>query len=523
MGYFPLTNQLIWRHDEDRPTKRVRAALRALLPFFLCCPLFAQDTTTNQKQKPDFAKVRRYIEEQIATQHVPSITVAVVCGREILWEEGFGLADRENHIKATEFTPYSVASVTKTITGAAIMILQERHQLDLDHPVNQYLRSAKVHSPIWNPAEATVRRVATHTAGLTTYARNCFADQPDCRVSLDEAINRYGILFWPPGERFDYSNLGYGILGQVVASVSGKTYHDFLKEEIFQPLGMTHCFLPAAGVPQESAAQYDQTTRKRTPPRQFGTPSASGGECSAHDLALFAIFQMKTRLPNQKAILSAASIDLSQSPIVDVSDGQHYGIGWWINDDFFGYRSVFAAGGTNDSSAILQMIPSEGIAVAVISNTGTPLTSAVAEEVFSELLPSFRGRRAILAKNLAPEQEKQRAPNSSLAGEWKGAIRTHQGNIPVTFSISPSGEVRSTLGSHPAVLLEKVSLDEQSVYGLLPGEVNTNDAPPPPYNLEVDLTLRGDTLVGAATTRELRTGERGALLPYWMELKRLPQ
>jgi hypothetical protein len=61
------------------------------------------------------------------------------------------------------------------------------------------------------------------------------------------------------------------------------------------------------------------------------------------------------------------------------------------------------------------------------------------------------------------------------------------------------------------------------VYGLLPGEVRTNDAPLPPYNLEVDLTLRGDTLAGAATTRELRTGERGALLPYWMELKRVPQ
>jgi CubicO group peptidase (beta-lactamase class C family) len=411
MRYIPLINQLIARRDKVRRTKRVRAALRALLPFFLCCPLFGQATTTTQKQKPDFAKVRRYIEEQIATQPVPSIAVAVVREREILWEEGFGLADRENHIKATELTAYSLASVTKTITGTAIMILQERQQLDLDHPVNEYLRSTKVHSPMWNPAEATVRRVATHTAGLTTYARNCFTDQPDCRISIDEAINRYGILFWPPGERFDYSNLGYGILGEVVASVSGKAYHDFLKEEIFQPLGMTHCFLPTGIVPQGSAAQYDQTTQKRTPPRQFGTPGASGGECSVHDLALFAMFQMKTHLPNQRAILSDASIDKAQSPIADVSDGQHYGIGWWIKDDFFRYRSVFAAGGTNDSSAILQIIPSEGIAVAVISNTGTTLPSTIAEEVFSELLPSFRGRRANLAKNHAPEQ-KRRAPNT---------------------------------------------------------------------------------------------------------------
>jgi len=178
MSYAP---SIIARRDKVRHAKRVRAALRALLPFFLCCPLFGQATTTTQKEKPDFARVRQYIEEQIATQPVPLIAIAVVRGREI----------RENHAKATELTPYSLASVTKTITGSAIMILQERQQLDLDHPVNDYLRFAKVHSPMWNPAEATVRRVATHSAGLTTYARNCFADQPDCRISLDEAINRY--------------------------------------------------------------------------------------------------------------------------------------------------------------------------------------------------------------------------------------------------------------------------------------------------------------------------------------------
>jgi hypothetical protein len=75
----------------------------------------------------------------------------------------------------------------------------------------------------------------------------------------------------------------------------------------------------------------------------------------------------------------------------------------------------------------------------------------------------------------------------------------------------------------PGVLLEKASFEERSMYGLLPGEVGTDDAPRPPYNLEVYLTLRGTTLAGAATTRELRTGERGALLPYWMELKRTPR
>jgi hypothetical protein len=217
-------------------------------------------------------------------------------------------------------------------------------------------------------------------------------------------------------------------------------------------------------LPQNSAAQYYRTTQKRTPPRQFGTPGASGAECSVHDLALFGMFQLKMHLPNQRAVLSDAAIDETHSPIGIVSEGQHYGLGWWINDDYFGYRSVSASGGTNDSSASLQLVPSEGIAVAVVSNTGTTLPGAVVEEIVSELLPSFRERRANMVKNNPREPETLQRHNSSLAGEWRGAIRTHQGNIPVTFSISAFGEVHAKLGSQPTALLDKASVDERSVY-----------------------------------------------------------
>jgi hypothetical protein len=257
--------------------------------------------------------------------------------------------------------------------------------------------------------------------------------------------------------------------------------------------------------------------------KKSDTPAASGAQCSVHDLALFGMFNIKMHLPAQKAILSDAAIDEMHSPIANVSEGQHYGIGWWIQDDFFGYRSVFGAGGTNDSSVILQTIPSEGIVVAVISNTGTTLPNAIVEQVFSELLPSFRATHAKMAKNHPAEQATPKIPGSLLVGEWNGVIETHQGSVPLTFSISPSGEVHAKLGSQPGVLLEKASFEERSMYGLLPGEVGTDDAPRPPYNLEVYLTLRGAALAGAATTRELRTGERGALLPYWMELKRTPR
>ena len=234
MGHFPSSLQLIAR---DRACHAWRAwGTMALFSFVLPAVLLGQTLTTTQKHKPDFGKVTTYIQQQMATQSVPSIAVAVARDNEILWEEGFGWADRQNHVKASSHTPYNLASVTKSLTGAALVMLQERDKLDLDRPVNDYLGAAKLHSPMFDPSQATVRRVATHTAGLTTYARECALDDVGCRTSISTAIERYGVIFSPPGDHFDYSNLGYGVLGDVVARVSGKTYGDFLNEEILQHL-----------------------------------------------------------------------------------------------------------------------------------------------------------------------------------------------------------------------------------------------------------------------------------------------
>jgi CubicO group peptidase (beta-lactamase class C family) len=176
----------------------------------------------------------------------------------------------------------------KSITATAIMQLSERGKLDLEAPVNDYLGSARVHSPQWDTAEATVRRILSHTGGLTTFTRWCASQGSEC--DLEREIRDYAVVVWPPGELFDYSNLGFGILGEVIARVSGTDYGSYLRKNIFTPLGMEdfgfNTRRPASG-------QYDEKTHARSPVKISGTPAASGLRCSAHDLALFGIFQLK--------------------------------------------------------------------------------------------------------------------------------------------------------------------------------------------------------------------------------------
>jgi CubicO group peptidase (beta-lactamase class C family) len=488
----------------------------ALFSFVLPSALLGQTLTTTQKPKPDFGKVRTYIQQQMATQSVPSIAVAVARDNEILWEEGFGWADRHNDVKASAHTPYNLASVTKSLTGAALVMLQEQGKLDLDRPVNDYLGAAKLHSPMFDPSQATVRRVATHTAGLTTYARECALDDAGCRTSISTAIERYGVIFSPPGDHFDYSNLGYGILGDVVARVSGKAYGDFLNEEIFRPLGMSDCALEFnAEQSKRAAAQYDRTSHAPSSERKSDHPGASSEHCSVHDLALFGMFMVDQSASGRGQILSKESRYAILHSTVEAADGQRYGIGWWMKPNLNGYEVFFGSGGSNDSAAALYLVPSEGLVVAALANTGTLLADQAAQEALAAVLPKFREEQEKAQKAAKPKADSsQSTPPSTLAGMWTGEIHTWQGVVPVAFSISPNHEVHVTINSRGR-LLKNASVEANEIYGLFEGDVGTPDAPRAPYDLEVDLYLRGDRFVGAATTR----GD-GPALPYWMTLQR---
>jgi CubicO group peptidase (beta-lactamase class C family) len=211
-----------------------------------------------------FVGVRTLIAQTMSAESVPSFAVAVVRDGRIVWEEGFG---------ATPQTPFALASVTKALIGTALTTLVDRGRVDLDRPVNAYLGRAKVRSTFWNADDATVRRVASHTAGLTTYARDCGPSDHAC--SMDETIRHYAVIVRPPGRDFDYSNLDYGILGEVIARASGRSYAAFVRDEVFRPFGMTSCSVD--------------------PGSRATTPAASSVRCSVHDLALFALSMSESR------------------------------------------------------------------------------------------------------------------------------------------------------------------------------------------------------------------------------------
>jgi CubicO group peptidase (beta-lactamase class C family) len=450
-------------------------ALMAVIVASLCA------TTLVGQAKPDFSAVRDLIKAEMAATSTPSMAVAVARGDEILWEEGFGWIDRPGGTTATAHTLYYAASVTKAITD-----------------------------------EATVRHLATHTGGLTTYDSR----EP---ISADETIRRYGVVFWQPGARFDYSNLGFGVLGKIISDVSGRSFRAFVHDELFRPLSMVNAWAGATPTSHYPVApRYSTLLRGFSPP--LAEPSLPGGSvlyCSAHELALFGMFHLKARQAGQKAVLSDAGINGLQHPTVDAGNAQQ-SLAWRIDNNQHGYRTLLAQGGTFDSQAWLLLVPLEKIAVVILSNFGSASTTKPIDEILSILLPNYRenlAKAAAASTANPPAAPAVVAVPPEVAGVWSGKVQTYRGNVPLTMRITSTGEAEATLGKQTPVKMNTVRVSSNRVSGRTAGDLGIDYADRTPYELRFYLDRYDNHLIGAAVTYAM-PGHDGPRFPFWVELKR---
>jgi CubicO group peptidase (beta-lactamase class C family) len=207
---------------------------------------------------------------------------------------------------------YSLASISKPITATGLMLLVERGKVQLDRPANDYLGRGRITGLAGDAAWATFRRIANHTSGLPLHYMFYYDGAPDLVPSMDEAISRYAITVSPPGSTYEYSNLGFGVLDHIIERMSGMTYADFMRSEVFLPLGMTRSSIHiGAGLEPFAAVRYDAQGR-RVPRYDFDHRGASAVYTSAHDLLRFGMFHLKDRMPGMKRILADSTVAAMQ-------------------------------------------------------------------------------------------------------------------------------------------------------------------------------------------------------------------
>ncbi len=293
----------------------------------------------------------------------PGAAIAVLRDGAFIHRKAYGIANIEWGVPLNPDAVFRIASLTKQFTAAAIMMLAERGLLSIDTPIETYL-------PDW-PARGrtvTVRRLLNHTSGIWSHdsARIDRTRRPNPPVEeVIELIYAQPFAF-EPGERYSYNNSGYLLLGAIVAAVSGKPYADFLRDEIFSPLGMSRTgILRHEAITPQRAYGYVRG-RKRFHNARLDAMSwsdAAGALGSTlDDLAKW------DRAIRENRLIAAETLEtmLASTPLNDGSMFP-YGFGWGTAA-YEGRRVYHHTGGISGFASHMAHLRDENLTTIVLSN-----------------------------------------------------------------------------------------------------------------------------------------------------------
>ena len=366
-----------------------RGAL-ALLVLVLALPIAAQQpvpASVPAHQKPShvvtarqgvrIAEARKFLRDAMAKDRIPGISAAVAIDGRIIWAEGLGFADLENNVPMTATSKVRIASISKSLTSAAVGQLVEKGKLDLDAPVQTYVPSFPV-----KPWPITTRQLGGHLAGIRHYMAGEFESMrawPNVVAALD--IFRNDTLLFPPGTKYSYSTYGFNLVSAVVEGASGEQFVSYMNRHVFTPLGMTNTTAEFADSIIPGRAHYylhDSAGPIVNAPYVNNSNKWAGGGflSTASDLVIFGSAFLKP------GFLKQETIDLLWTP-QKTTDGKStgYGIGWGSALDSAGRRVVSHSGGAMAANSLLLIYPNEKLVVAVIANTNTRYASAGAREI----------------------------------------------------------------------------------------------------------------------------------------------
>ena len=517
---------------------------------------------------PDgFETVEPAIKKMMRRSGVASVAVAVAKNGRIIWEEGFGWADRRRKIPATPETAYRIASLTKPFTVTGLMTLVEKGLADLDRPVNDYLEGPGLVAHAGNARDATLRRLVYHTSGLPMYV-NLIKNNPQGREpAINESIREYGILVTAPGERYCYSNLGYGIIGHAISRISGRSYSDFMREEVFEPLGMAHTSVLESPVLEKFTAVMYDSKGKPIAPYDFDHRGASAILSSARDLVRFGMFHLNKPFDEQERILDERTVarmhEESGAAFADQPGGLmiDYLLGSFARVDYGGFTLHVATGGMPGATSRLGLVPTEGLVTVVLCNGENLDLWEVEKLLLATMLPGFGDEpgsggdsevaresdstpstpdshgidsmetvAALTQTGSAAVLEERDAQPDSFVGSWLGSISTSAGPIPLRMAFSRSGSSGLTLdgfeldGKFLKPIRRRTALGESGFHdgcfsSVFFGKIDTGDAAKGRHVVMIECRFRGGRLTGYAAAVAI---DQTFIFPYWMELRRFP-
>lgn len=391
----------------------------------LSVALFASILATEASDRID-----RAVREEMDAQRIPGLSVAIVRDGKLLYSKGFGLANVELGVKATDKTVYQIQSVTKQFTASAILLLAQEGKLGLDDPLSKHLDKTP---DSWS--EVTIRHLLTHTSGIKDFI-NEPTQSLKVEVSEQEVFDATASrpLNFKTGEQYQYSNTNYHLLAMVIRKLTGKAYGEVLAERIFGPLKMNDTSIVSlSGIVERRAAGYLMESGKMRNGEyvaQSVLAYAGGGVVSTVlDMAKWDIAL------DGDAILNPDSKRQMWSPMRLRGGGvSPYGFGWAIGT-LNGHREFAHSGGhVTGFTSFYAKYPDDRLTVLVLTNAGWGNPARIARLIAGAVVPALKpqepkpiedkepGVRALLEKVLG--QARAQKLDMSLMSEKMKQVLT---------------------------------------------------------------------------------------------------
>jgi len=325
----------------------------------------------------------------MARQRIPGLSMAVLRGDSIILARGWGEANVEHRVPASDSTIYQSGSVGKQFTSALVLRLVGDNRLGLDDPIRRWLPEGPSR---WG--RVTVRQLLTHTSGIPDYADSTLDYRRD--YTEDDLVRLAARLppLFEPGARWSYSNTGYLLLGVIIHRITGTFYGDLLRSQVFGPLGMrTARIISESDIVPNRADGY-RLVEGRLEHQEWVAPSlnttADGSlYLTVLDLARWAVGLNHLRFPG------AEGLRQSWTP-VRLNDGgtYPYGFGWSL-DQQRGFPRIGHTGSWQGFKTSIQRYPEQNLTVIAMANLAEARPEAITLAVAGILEPALRPPQVI--------------------------------------------------------------------------------------------------------------------------------
>jgi D-alanyl-D-alanine carboxypeptidase len=384
---------------------------------------------------------------QMAYRGLPGMSFGVVTDQQLIWSSGLGYADREARTPATPQTIYRIASITKLFTATAIMGLRDAGRLQLDDPVAQHLPWFQIRRRHEDDPPITIRQLLTHTSGLPResafpyWTDGVFPTRDEMIAMLPDQETIFA-----PLTQWKYSNLALTLAGEIVATVSGMSYRDYVHAHILEPLGMEST---SVELPDEHRERLATPYARRLPDgsravQPFtdcrGITPAANMSTTVEDLARFAMLQLRDGPVGGAQILKGSTLrEMHRVHWLNPDWKMGWGLGFQVRRR--GEQTLIEHGGAVPGfRTLLSICPDDKIAFVALTNADDGDPGFYVEQAYNVIAPAIHRTRApqLELSEEHPEWQRYTGAYRNLWGDSE-VLLTHRGlELMTTTGPDPS-------------------------------------------------------------------------------------